>query len=67
MSQAEVGLPLDVRQFCAVCTVDILLIRYLTLQIVENKPRCAMVSIAIAFPPAHLPKTAPVKCSGETT
>ena len=59
MSQAEVGLPLDVRQFCAVCTVDILLIRYLTLQIVENKPRCAMVSIAIASPPAHLKKTAP--------
>lgn len=65
MSQAEVGLPLDVRQFCAVCTVDILLIRYLTLQIVENKPRCAMVSIAIAFPPAHPLKWNRQQSSGE--
>jgi hypothetical protein len=57
--QAEDGLPLDARNFPLYARADILLIRYSALQLAEKTPRCAMVSIAIASPPAHLKKKGP--------
>ena len=48
--------PSTLGNFSVVCTADILLIRYSALQLAEKTPRCAMVSIAIASPPAHLKK-----------